>query len=106
MSGMHLCGIGVPSSHGPSQSPAPRFHLERVAPVDVSRIVITCHLMGEVGASHISAPVALPKEPPSTPPESEPREVEMGQARQAVYHHYGSAPRVTISFRTDRNSRP
>jgi hypothetical protein len=51
MSGMHLCGIGAPSSHGPSQSPAPYFHLERVAAVDVSSsIIITCHLMGEVGS--------------------------------------------------------
>jgi ApbE superfamily uncharacterized protein (UPF0280 family) len=36
------------------QSPALRFHLERVAAIDVSSICCTDHLMGKVG-SHISA---------------------------------------------------
>ena len=39
--------------------------------------------MGKFGPQSLTLQLALPKEPPSTPLESEPREVEIGQARRA-----------------------
>jgi hypothetical protein len=62
--------------------------------------------MGRLSLARISAGPAEGAAIYCTPPKPEPREVEIGQARQAVYHQYSSAPRVPISFIADLNSRP